>query len=366
MPPTAYNEGVDGRRRQQEQREEGAMGKPKVTINDVARKAGVSPACVSFVAHNRPSISPETARKVRKAMTDLGYRPPRTCTTTAPGESRRSSGSSPAVAFAVFGCGDPGSLAPIYAEVFRGASKRAEESGANLRILYPADARELRAEVDRQGVSGLVLLGADFNDPILGEVMSSASAVKVMGLPFEAPSPCDHVTYDNPAVGRLAARHLLERIDGPLAVFSSATPKTATPKESGFEGRVNAFLDESAKSGRRAESFLFTNRGATDEAFSRLLRATHPPRGIFATADSELQLLHTMLSANGMRPGTDIVLIGCNNEKFAIDQLKPKPATVDIHARDIGEKAVETLLWRVRHPGGPRVRLFLEPMVVEG
>ncbi|ADH00770.1 LacI family transcriptional regulator [Bifidobacterium longum] len=44
-----------------------------VNISDVARAAGVSKATVSYVLSNDPRITEQTAKKVRKAVDDLGY-----------------------------------------------------------------------------------------------------------------------------------------------------------------------------------------------------------------------------------------------------------------------------------------------------
>ncbi|MFZ0390584.1 MAG: LacI family DNA-binding transcriptional regulator [Calditrichia bacterium] len=47
------------------------------TIKDVAKKANVSVATVSLVIHNHTRISPETRRKVQRAIRDLNYHPTR-------------------------------------------------------------------------------------------------------------------------------------------------------------------------------------------------------------------------------------------------------------------------------------------------
>lgn len=47
------------------------------TIKDVAKKAGVSTATVSLVIHGNDRITPETKKKVNKAINDLGYYPSR-------------------------------------------------------------------------------------------------------------------------------------------------------------------------------------------------------------------------------------------------------------------------------------------------
>ncbi len=51
--------------------------KPRVTMNDVAERADVSPATVSFVFSGNGRVSEETARRVLQAADELQYRPPR-------------------------------------------------------------------------------------------------------------------------------------------------------------------------------------------------------------------------------------------------------------------------------------------------
>ncbi len=51
------------------------MARTTVTIKDVAQKAGVSVATVSYVFNNTASISPETRARVLQAAQELNYRP---------------------------------------------------------------------------------------------------------------------------------------------------------------------------------------------------------------------------------------------------------------------------------------------------
>src|SRR4051794_33851730 len=45
------------------------------TIADVARRAGVSSAAVSFAVNNRPGVSSETRERIVAAARELGWRP---------------------------------------------------------------------------------------------------------------------------------------------------------------------------------------------------------------------------------------------------------------------------------------------------
>src|SRR6201995_5643827 len=53
--------------------EEGSRRRP--TIADVARRAGVSPAAVSFAVNDRPGVSEETRERVLQVAQELGWRP---------------------------------------------------------------------------------------------------------------------------------------------------------------------------------------------------------------------------------------------------------------------------------------------------
>lgn len=51
-------------------------------------------------------------------------------------------------------------------------------------------------------------------------------------------------------------------------------------------------------------------------------------------------------------------------EALGLQILHPRPATVDIHASEVGRRAVEQLLWRLDHPKEPRAAIMLTPELV--
>ena len=65
------------------------------TMQDVARRAGVSIATVSFVVNASKPVSPETAERVREAMRELGYRPHALARALARRRSMMDSGAAP-------------------------------------------------------------------------------------------------------------------------------------------------------------------------------------------------------------------------------------------------------------------------------
>src|SRR3954471_17300901 len=53
----------------------GSAPRRRPTIADVARRAGVSAAAVSFAVNDRPGVSPETRARILAAARELGWRP---------------------------------------------------------------------------------------------------------------------------------------------------------------------------------------------------------------------------------------------------------------------------------------------------
>ncbi|MEJ2749988.1 MAG: LacI family DNA-binding transcriptional regulator, partial [Anaerolineae bacterium] len=52
-----------------------ALSRRRVTINDVAKLAGVSYQTVSRVINNKPYVSADTKQRVQEVIDETGYRP---------------------------------------------------------------------------------------------------------------------------------------------------------------------------------------------------------------------------------------------------------------------------------------------------
>jgi DNA-binding LacI/PurR family transcriptional regulator len=75
--------------------------------------------------------------------------------------------------------------------------------------------------------------------------------------------------------------------------------------------------------------------------------------------------VYTELKRNGVRPGIDVHIIGCSNEREYFRNLSPEPATIDIRAEEIAARAVQQHWWRRQHPEGERFAAILEPKLVK-
>jgi LacI family transcriptional regulator len=88
------------------------------------------------------------------------------------------------------------------------------------------------------------------------------------------------------------------------------------------------------------------------------------PDGLFVSRDAEAIGLYPMLVQHGIRPGTDVQIISCNNEQSGLAMLSPRPATIDLGTEEIGRWAVTRLVNRITRPSEPPIRMLTAPKLV--
>ena len=94
-------------------------------------------------------------------------------------------------------------------------------------------------------------------------------------------------------------------------------------------------------------------------------RKNGSPPGIFVASDDLMAVIYHRLRQEGIEPGRDAVLIGCNRDVPYLEQLHPRPATIDIRLDLVGERAVDQLMWRMSHPiDEGQTDVLIKPVVV--
>ncbi|NUR86473.1 MAG: LacI family DNA-binding transcriptional regulator, partial [Nonomuraea sp.] len=99
----------------------------RATRKDVARRAGVSVAVVSYALNGRAPVAPETKRRVLEAVAELGYQPNVTAQALKSGSART-------IALIV-----PDGMNPFFTELALAAESAARERGCALYITTSPD-----------------------------------------------------------------------------------------------------------------------------------------------------------------------------------------------------------------------------------
>jgi LacI family transcriptional regulator len=182
----------------------------------------------------------------------------------------------------------------------------------------------------------------------------------------------DAVGPDNAEMGRLAADALISAGHVRLAIVNPKADHAL------FAKRQQAFVSSATEAGATVMSFassrsrprVFPLEPIMDVAHVQplvdaLLQERQRPTAIFCPADSIAALVYRALASRGVRPGEEIAVISCNNERSLVAGLWPALTTIDAHLRRVGQLAVEQLTRRITGEfDGAAVEINVTPTLV--
>ncbi|MGZ8744387.1 MAG: LacI family DNA-binding transcriptional regulator [Nocardioides sp.] len=317
---------------------------------DVARLAGVSHQTVSRVLNNHPNVRVETARRVRAAIAELGYRPNRAARALVTGRSQLLG--VVALNTTLYG---PASLLTAF-EQAAGSAGFAVSVGSV-------------SSVDRQSISAVVERHLDQRVAGIVAIVPVASAAEALeGLTPDVPlvtvdgdpeRPVAGVTVDQAAGARAATRHLLDaghrtvwHVSGPADWFDSAGRVAgweAELREAGAEVPPVLPADWSAAAGYRVGQTL-----------ARIPEVT----AVFAANDHLALGILRALHERSLRVPDDISVVGFDDVPES-GYFIPPLTTIrpDFHA--VAESALNLLLSRIEGDVPEVEQRALAPALVE-
>lgn len=303
----------------------------RVTMQDVAERAGVSQPTVSLVLGDNPEarVADATRERVLEAARELGYRP----NLLARGLVRRRS--------YALGVVVPDLSNPFFADVVSGVEAVAAEEGYAVLL---CEGRHVSAERHLEELRSRLIDGVILD--AAGE--SEVPAERLEGLNLVLiDEPTDRwpgVASDAEAAGRLAAEHLLALGHRRLAFLGPASPSHA------FRFRERGFVRRLAREGIELPSALLRRVPPTAEGgvrgMTELLGLPEPPTGVFCADDLvAVGALKACLAAGRSVPG-EVSLVGCGDVELA-RLTTPELTTVHVPAREMGARAARLLVRRL-------------------
>ncbi|HWB35114.1 MAG TPA: LacI family DNA-binding transcriptional regulator [Rugosimonospora sp.] len=236
-------------------------GPRRVTIKDVAARAGVSSGAVSLAMHDRPGVSRATRERILAAARELGWTPNQAAQSLS-GTRLHTVGLAIARPARMLG------MEPFYMEFISGVESVLGGYGCSLllRLLDERDEVAVQTEWWRAGrVNGSILVDLTVDDPRIPALSAIGLPAVVVGDPSLA-GPFTSVWTDDAGAVTEAVRYLaalghrrVARVGGPPTLGHSAIRAaafTAATKELGFSGTRSVSTDFSADSGARATRTL--------------------------------------------------------------------------------------------------------------
>ncbi|MCL1899580.1 MAG: LacI family transcriptional regulator [Promicromonosporaceae bacterium] len=301
----------------------------RVTINDVARVAGVSVATVSKVTNGRDGVAVATADRVMEVVRELGYE------TSIVASSMRSR------ATHVIGILLAG-FDPFAAELLKGISARAIGRGYELLAYSGAIADEHAIGWERRSLSrlgGTLIDGAIMITPSVSTPVASIPVVAID--PHTGSSGSSAVLAGNADGGRVATQHLIDLGHRRIAHISGREDlESAHLREQGYRQALEA-------AGIAFDPYLIRNGGYrrewSIEPARELLLSPNRPTAFFAAND--LSAFGVMQAAKDLdlRVPEDVSVIGFDDIPESAEST-PQLTTVAQPLQEMGAAAVDILL----------------------
>ena len=336
----------------------GRGARAKVTIRDVAGRAGVSVATVSRVLAGNYPTSAAARAKVLRAVRELDY--------VIDGRARALAGTGPRTVAVIVSAID----SAFYARVAQGVEQEAAARGRLCMVCGHGgdEARELALVqmMREQRAEFVVLVGGAVEDERyrarLGEYAHGLAAVGsrlvLCGRPAPTPDmPVLVVEYDNEAGAYAAVSHLLAAGHRDI-LYLGVVPGHSTVEQR-IAGYRRALADFGLGPGAERVRGAGLGRAQGYAAMREILaeRDGRPDfTAVFAGDDQAAAGAMAALREYGLRTPEDVSVVGYNNDDLAQD-LDPPLTTVNIPAFELGRETVRLALAEQAAPAdGPRGR----------
>ncbi len=335
----------------------------KVTIRDIALRAGVSKTTVSFALNYPERISKETYKRIMAIVEELGYVPnpfARTLTTKRLG---------------AIGLLLPQKIGDIFAnshmaQVISGIGEECEQKEFSLAIL-PLVRGKIVEAARKSYVDGLVTIG-------VGPDHEVVSLLKKNHIPFvtidgEESTSTINIGIDDSGAAKDLMLHVLEQGFRRIAILS-LEPDTK-PRESGHfslvvQRRLDGFqraLGEYGLTLNDSQVCVQPCKGSIDAGYesarSLLLRETRPTAIV---AMSDIVAIGVLLAAKelGLRVPQDVAVAGFDDIPESIIST-PRLTTIHQPAREKGMEAARMVMRMLDGAGGSHIRLPYQLIVRE-
>jgi len=307
----------------------------RVTIKEVARKAGVSTATVSRVFNDVDQVDEKTRRRVQAVARKLRYTP------NAVGRSL-STRRTDAIGLLL-----PDIHGGFFSEVIRGADQTAQQHRYHLLVSSSHNHREeieaaLRVMSGR--VDGLILMSPQIDAQTLKSNLPLNLPVVLLNCFVDGVS-FDSLNIDNFGGAHQMTRHLIQHGHQRIAIIKGIAGNLDADER--LRGYREALLENHLPVSEVLEiSGSFSEESGYD-AVKKILALTPRPTAIFASNDSMAVGALGALRELGVEIPRDMALVGFDDIPIA-RFLSPTLTSVRVSISDLGSQAIQKLVHAIR------------------
>ena len=322
--------------------------RPVATLEMVAALAGVSRATVSRVVNGSPSVDPELAQSVKKAILALDYTPNRAARSLARRRANAVTLIVPESTSKVF-------ADPFFASVVEGIAVFLADTDYTLNMVISSEStpEKTRSFLLGGSVDGVLVVSHHSGDHSWTHLSGSLPMV-FAGRPLVGGKESYYVEVDNERAAYNATRQLTGC--GRQHVATIAGPQDMPPGIDRLAGWRTAVRESGLPEGL-VEIGDFTQASGT-QAMHRLLNRDEPLDAVFAANDQMAAGAYLAIQGRGLRIPEDIAVVGFDDDSFATS-VTPALTTVHHPIIELGMKMAETLVNLIE--GNPTERVTMLP-----
>jgi LacI family transcriptional regulator len=328
----------------------------RVSIKDVAQRAGVSSTTVSHVLNAVPGkrINEATRLRVQQAAQELDYRPNGVARSLRLQRSQILALVSDEIA-----------TTPHAGQIILGAQEAASRHGWLLMLVNSGGEPDTeRAEIlalQQRQVDGFLYATMYHREVELPVELHRAPTVLLDARSSDPAVPS--VVPDEVQGGHTATRVLLDHGHRRIGFVTNVDDIPAT------RGRLEGYRCALREAGVEPDDSLtvaaLSETGGGIEAGSTLLDRAEPPTAIFCFNDRMAMGVYHAAVQRGLRIPHDLSVVGFDNQELIADGLRPGLTTVALPHYEMGAWAVENLIRRIEEPDTPAEQVRLPcPLVV--
>ncbi|MEI7985217.1 MAG: LacI family DNA-binding transcriptional regulator [Armatimonadota bacterium] len=309
-----------------------------ITLEDIAKKAGVSHSTVSRALAGSPLVNSETKERIQTLAQDFGYQVNQVARNLKSRSTR------------TIGLIVPEVLNPYYPKLIQRVADLVKEAGFSLQLLLSGANQESEAacisSLRENRADGILLVTAEQGLVARDQVNSLVNAgipIVLMGWVEDA-DHIDLVTGDDAKGGEELAEHLLNLGHTRVAIIGK-------PAHRGEFDRVLGFTRAFEKAGLSLSDEMVAETQSEESvklAIEALLTNSDPPTAIFAYQDSLAALVYKHLAHAGVSIPLEMTVVGFDDIDLA-SFLSPQLTTVGGHIEPLASDFVKLLIERIRN-----------------
>lgn len=322
-----------------------------MNIKDVAKHAGVSTATISRVINNNGIVQNTTREKILRSMEALNYRP-------SVRQQLRAADVAPIKYKKIALLWTTGFTSETARVITIGLSQELKKIGAQLTVDYMTEPEDIPQCLVEGKLDGVI---------IHGNVPSLAQQKKLLNFPLtwilQAGSADfgDRVQPDHYYAGYLAADYFVKNDCKQVCCVSydskSSMPMYWQSRSDGFTNHMRANAIKCKLLTCPVQNSEADRISSTKKIVDDFLTLSQQPAALFIANDLG-DLIHNELLCRGIVPMKDVLIVAGNTKAH------PKVVDIEFYNKEIGQYAVESLIWRIKNPTMPLMTHSIRPHLV--